>query len=198
MVGSEDEQRLAAIRNIARDAWRIELTTKATMMESMRVLRIGSTEINEHRDGISITKPFLVLLTKLGLFDREKFPSPDSQATTSQISDFDVLTASTPAYLWLITEGSRRDQQVDAGRAYVRVNLCGTAMGLAMHPNQQSLQEYPEAAAPYAAIHQLFGAPAPRYTLQMLARVGHLTKGSKEALPAPRRGLTAHIIKNRG
>jgi Nitroreductase family len=198
LLGNEDELRIAAIRNIVREAWRIELTTEATMMESMRVLRIGSGEIDEHRDGISITKPLLVLLTKFGLFDREKFPSADSQATTNQIHDFDALTASTPAYLWLVTEGNHRSQQIDAGRAYVRVNLCATEMGLAMHPNQQSLQEYPEAAIPYAEIHQLLNAPAPRYTVQMLARVGHLAVNSTEAPPAPRRGLVTHIINKAG
>jgi Nitroreductase family len=197
LAGHEDGQRLAAIQNIAREAWRIELTTKATMMESMRVLRIGSSEIDKHRDGISITKPFLVMLTKLRLFDRETFPASDSQATMGQIKEFDLLTASTPAYLWLVTEGNSRYQQIDAGRAYVRVNLCGTAMGLAMHPNQQSLQEYPETAAPYAAIHQLLDAPSPTYTVQMLARVGYLNQGFIKAPPAPRRGLSAHIPKSK-
>lgn len=80
----------------------------------------------------------------------------------------------------------------------MRVNLCGTAMGLAMHPNQQSIQEYPEAAVPYAVIHQLLNAPAPRYRVQMLARVGHLNKNFEEAPPAPRRGLETHIIKKSG
>ena len=28
-----------------------------------------------------------------------------------------ALTASTPAYLWLVTKGNRRAQQVEAGRA---------------------------------------------------------------------------------
>ena len=42
--------------------------------------------------------------------------------------------------------------QVNAGRAYARVQLAGTAQGVAMHPLQQALQEYPEQARPYAAI----------------------------------------------
>lgn len=184
-----DGARLAAIRNIAREAWRLELTTEATMMESMRLLRIGADEIDQHRDGISITRPLLVALTRSGLLDRSKFPAADSQATQAQLSDFDAITAATPAYLWLVTEGNRRAQQVDAGRAYVRVNLAGTAAGLAMHPNEQSLQEYPEVAAPYQAIHALLDAPAPRFTVQMLARLGHLPAGVAAASPAPRRGL---------
>ena len=184
-----DATRLAAIRQIAREAWRLELTNEPTMMESMRLLRVGAAEIDQHRDGISITRPLLVALTRTGLLDRSKFPAPDSQATQGQIKDFDVATASTPAYLWLVTEGNRRVQQVDAGRAYVRVNLAGTAAGLVMHPNEQSLQEYAEVAAPYQAIHRLLDAPPPRFTVQMLARVGHLPAGTAAVGPAPRRGL---------
>jgi len=188
-----DTARTDAIRAIAREAWRIELTTEAPMMESMRVLRVGSSEIDQYRDGIAITSPLVVIMGKARLFDRSKFPAPDSQATVGQIKDFDAITASTPAYLWLVTEGNRRAQQIDAGRAYVRVNLAGVAAGLAMHPNEQALQEYPEMAKPYHAIHALLDAPAPSFTVQMLARVGYLPVNVATAPPAPRRGLAAHL-----
>jgi hypothetical protein len=189
-----DSERVESIRAIAREAWRIELTTEAPMMESMRVLRFGSAEIDQHRDGIAVTKPMLVTLVKLGMFDRTKFPAPDSQATVAQIKDFNTITASTTSYLWIVTEGNSRAQQIVAGRAYVRVNLAGTAAKLAMHPNEQALQEYPEVARQYQAIHTLLGTPAPRYTVQMLARVGYLPANSATAPPAPRRGLDAQLV----
>jgi hypothetical protein len=141
-----------------------------------------------------ITRPFVVVMSKAGLFDRNQFPAPDSQVTAGQIKDFDAITYSTPAYLWIITEGNRRPQQIDAGAAYVRVNLAGAAAGLAMHPNEQALQEYPAVAAPYQAIHALLDAPAPDFTVQMLARVGYLPANATAAPPAPRRGLAAHVI----
>lgn len=184
-----DGPRVQAIRAIAREAWRLELGTEPAMMESIRVLRIGAAEIDQHRDGITITRPLLVALERAGLFDRSRAPAPDSQAMSSQIEEFDAITRDTPAYLWLATEGNRRTQQIEAGRAYVRVNLAGTAAGLAMHPNQQALQEYAEVAGPYRAIHALLDAPAPRFTVQMLARVGFLRAGDDPAPPAPRRGL---------
>lgn len=189
-----ERAQVASIRAIAKDAWRIEMTTEAAMMESMRVLRFGSAEIDRHRDGIVITKPMLVMLAKLGLVDRSKFPAPDSQATVAQLREFDTLTASTPAYLWIVTEGNTRPQQVLAGRAYVRVNLAGSAAGLAMHPNEQALQEYPQVAGPYKAIHNLLGTPAPRYTVQMLARLGYLPANTAPAPPAPRRGLHKQLV----
>ena len=188
-----DAPRLDALRSLVREAWRIELTAEAPMMESMRVLRVGTAEIDQYRDGITIDSPGLVLLAKTGLFDRSQFPAADSTATTGQIRDFGKVTASTPAYLWLVSEGNRRGQQIDAGRAYARVALAGTAAGLAMHPNEQALQEYPQMAAPYQTVHRLLDAPAPRFTVQMLARVGTLPAGTAALGPAPRRGLARQL-----
>ena len=194
-AGDADATRLASIRSTVREAWRIELGTEATMMESMRLLRIGRAEIDQHRDGISLTSPMMVALDKTGLLDRSRFPGADSQAIQGQLRDFDAITASTPAYLWISTEGNARSQQIEAGRAYVRVNLAGTVAGLAMHPNEQSLQEYAEVAGPYRAIHALLDAPAPRFTVQMLARLGHLPAGGVALGPAPRRGLAQHLAR---
>ncbi len=190
---SSDGSQLDNIRTIAREAWRIEMTTEATLMESLRLLRLGGKAIDQARDGISINSPVLLMLSKLGLFDAKKFPAQDSVATTEQLKNFDHITSTTPAYFWITTEGNRHEQQIDAGRAYVRLNLLGTGLGLAMHPNEQSLQEYPEVARQYKAIHHLLGAPSPQYTVQMLARLGYLPPDAIAQEPAPRRGLLAQL-----
>jgi hypothetical protein len=124
------------------------------------------------------------------LFDRTKAPGPQDMATTSQIKDFNEKIAATPAFFWLVTEGNDRATQVNAGRAYARAQLAGTAHGLAMQPLSQALQEYPEQARPYAEIHALLGAVRPRDTVQMWARFGY----APPIQPAPRRGVDAHII----
>jgi len=178
-------------RAIAKEAWRIELVTPRTILESYRVLRIGPNEIAQHRDGLAINTPMVRALTALGLFDRSRPPGPNDMATTGQISDFNARIDGTPAFFWLVTEGNDRKTQVNAGRAYVRAQLAATAHGLAMQPLSQALQEYPEQAAPYAAIHALLDAPAPRFTVQMWARLGY----APAVGPAPRRGLDAHIMK---
>ena len=190
-AGADDPTKVAAIRTIARAAWKVELLTEPAMMESMHVLRVGSAEIDRHRDGIALTSPLVVTMAKLGLFDRTRFPAADSSAVRAQIDGFDAVTASTPAYFWLVTEGNTRALQIAAGRAYARVALAGAALGLAMHPNQQSLQEYPEVATHHQAIHALLDAPAPDFTVQMLARLGTLPAAAAPAGPAPRRGLAA-------
>jgi hypothetical protein len=189
-VGASQPDLLERHRSIAREAWRIEIVTPRTMMESMKLLRVGSREIARHRDGISITDPMLVLLDKFGLFDRTKAPGPDDTATTSQIKDFSRKIASTTGFLWMASEGNDRMTQVQAGRAYARVQLAATAHGVVMQPLQQALQEYPEQAKPYAEIHDLLGAPRPTHTVQMWARVGF----ADPVGPAPRRGLDAHLV----
>jgi hypothetical protein len=178
-------------RDIAREAWHIELVTPRTILESYRWLRIGSSEIARHRDGISITSPMLVALDRLGLFDRTKAPGPDDSAITSQVKDFDAKMASTPGFLWLVSDGNDRAMQVNAGRAYARVQLAATAHGVVMQPLQQALQEYPEQANPYAEIHRLLGADRPAQTVQMWARAGF----AEPVDPAPRRGVDAHLVR---
>ncbi len=189
-VGAAQAEALAQHRRIAMEAWRIELETPRTMLESLRVLRIGPKEIAEHRDGLSLNDPLVRALAAVGLFDRSRAPQPGDAAITRQIEDFNAKIAATPAFFWMVTEGNDRATQVNAGRAYARAQLAATAAGLSMHPLQQALQEYPEQAVPYADIHRLLEAPSPGHTVQMWARLGY----APAVGPAPRRGLDAHIL----
>lgn len=179
-------------RKIASEGWRIELSTPRTILESYKVLRIGPEEIARYRDGISLNKLFPRLLVSLGLFDRTKAPAPNDSAITSQIKEFNSKLDSTPAFFWMITKGNDRKTQVNAGRAYVRAQLAATLHGLSMQPISQALQEYPEMADIYAAIHQLLDASQPDYTVQMWTRLGY----ASVIAPAPRRGLKEQIIRD--
>lgn len=185
------DPKMAPLRAIANDAWRIELETPRTILESYKVLRVGPSEIAQHRDGLTINAPLVRALVALGLFDRSKPPAPGDSAVKQQVEDFARKIASTPAFFWMVSEGNGRPMQVNAGRAYVRAQLAATAQGLAMQPLSQALQEYPEVAGPYAQVHQLLDAPPPRQTVQMWTRLGY----APAIGPAPRRGLQAHVMK---
>ena len=130
-------------------------------------------------------------LDAVGLFDRSVAPAPDDFATTSQVEEFNAKIDTTPAFFWLVTEGNDRITQINSGRAYVRAQLAATAVGLSMQPLSQALQEYPEQTVPYTEIHQLLGAPAPLFTVQMWARLGY----APVIEPSPRRGLAAHVMQ---
>ena len=190
-VGSAQATQRDQHRQIAMDAWRIEMETPRTVLESFHYLRIGPSEIAEHRDGISINKPFVRAVTALGLFDRTQAPAPGDSNIAAQIKDFNTKLATTPAFFWLTTQGNSRSAQVLSGRAYARAQLAATAHGLSMHPLQQALQEYPEQAQPYAAIHKLLDAPVATHTVQVWARLGY----APPVGPAPRRGVEAHVMK---
>lgn len=185
------DARLPRHRAIANEAWRIEMTTPRTIMESYRWLRVGSSEIARHRDGISLNDPLVVLLERVGLFDRSKTPAADDAAIKGQIDDFAKKIASTGAFMWMTSDANDRATQVAAGRAYARVQLAATGFGVAMHPLQQALQEYPEQRGPYTAIRELVGVREPAGVVQMWARVGF----AEPVGPAPRRGVDAHLVR---
>ncbi|MEI8028846.1 MAG: twin-arginine translocation pathway signal protein [Comamonadaceae bacterium] len=188
-AGAERAEALVVHRRIAAEAWRIELITPRTVMESYDVLRVGAAEIAAHRDGLSLLDPMVMLLNRFGLFDRSKAPGPDDFASTSQVKDFGKKLDSTPGFLWIVSEGNDRVTQINAGRAYARVQLAATALGLSMQPLSQALQEYVEQVKPYADIHALTGASRPGQTVQMWARVGY----APPVVPAPRRRLQDFI-----
>jgi hypothetical protein len=190
-VGADNPERLKQHRAIAAEAWRIELTTPRTIMESFKVLRVGASEVARYRDGLVVMDPMVVLLDRVGLFDRSQAPAPNSYATTSQVKDFDQKLESTPGFLWMVTEQNDRATQVNAGRAYARVQLAATGHGVAMQPLQQALQEYPEQAQTHDEIRRLLEASDSAQTVQMWARVGY----AAQVEPAPRRPLDAFILR---
>ena len=191
LVTRGQDAAMARHAQIAMDAWRTELVTPRTLLESYHVLRIGPTEIAQHRDGIALNTPMVRLANALGLFDRTQASAPDSTEIKGQLERFNAGVASTPAYFWLSTERNDRFTQLLTGRAYVRAQLAATAQGLSMHPLSQALQEYPEQAAHYQAVHQLVGATERGHTVQMWTRLGY---GGATG-PSPRRGLAAHVAK---
>jgi hypothetical protein len=186
---TSEEASMQQHRAIAMDAWRIEMQTPHTLLESYKVLRVGPQEIAQHRDGISLNTPMVRGLVALNLFDRSKPSEPDSFAIKGQISEFNDKMSTTPACVWLSTSDNSRRTQMLCGCAYVRLQLAATALGLRMHPLSQALQEYPEQTNNYKAIHELLVGKDSTATVQMWTRLGYAPAGS----PSPRRGLQAHF-----
>lgn len=98
-------------------------------------------------------------------------------------------------FIWLWGSNHRSDQ-IAAGRAYLRLQLKATEMGLGVHPMSQALQEFPEMAPHFAKAHQIMlGKPAPQSpadaTLQMFCRIGYT---AAPAPVTPRRPFNSLII----
>ncbi|HSV51629.1 MAG TPA: twin-arginine translocation pathway signal protein, partial [Burkholderiaceae bacterium] len=189
--GTVDPARVQPLRDLCWAAAKTELLTPRTVMESMRLTRVGPDEILAHRDGISINSIVPRVAAAFGLLDRSQPPAEGSTAYSEMMRRFDGHCRSAMGFAWLATPGNGRTAQVEAGRAYVRMQLRATELGVGMHPMSQALQEFSEMAPHHALAHRLLiGAGAPRTTqeetVQMFCRIGY----PQEAVRAtPRRPL---------
>jgi Nitroreductase family len=182
--GTIEAARVQALRDLCWEASKAELLTPRTVMESLRLTRIGPDEILAHRDGISINSLVPRAAAAFGLFDRTQPPLEGSTGYKQMMGRFEGHCRSAMGFTWLTTPENGRAAQVRAGRAYVRMQLVATEVGLGMHPMSQPLQEFAEMAPHYAQAHRLLAAPG--HTVQMLLRVGY----APESIPAtPRRPL---------
>ncbi|MET0311334.1 MAG: twin-arginine translocation pathway signal protein, partial [Burkholderiaceae bacterium] len=194
-AGTLDAQRLPALRTLCWEAAKVELLTEATVMESVRLTRVGPGEILRHRDGISLNAAMPRIANALGLFDRTRPPAEGSPAYRQMMARFEGHSRTAMGFVWLATAGNGRAAQVEAGRAYVRLQLKAAELGLGVHPMSQALQEFPAMRTHYEQAHRLLlGRGAPRSaqepTLQMFCRLGY---AAAEVPATPRRPLRAFL-----
>lgn len=183
-----DAPTVAALKDLTWAAWEVEALTPRTMQESVDLMRFGKAEINANPDGISLGGPFLESLMVVGLLSREAQADPASTGFRQGVKMYRKMLSATPAYAALTSATNTRDDQIAAGRRWLRLNLAATGMGLSLHPVSQSLQEYPEMAPLYAQAHALLARPGHR--VQMLGRLGY-----GPAIPrSPRWPLEAKLI----
>ena len=80
---------------------------------------------------------------------------------------------STPTAQFSANSGSR-SAEVNAGRAYMRLQLKATELGLQIHPMSQAPQEFAEMKPLYDELHtRLLGKSAQEETVQMFCRIGY-------------------------
>ena len=195
--GTVDPIRVAVLRTLCMDAARAELLTPRTVMESVRLTRVGPSEINQHRDGIAINAPLLRLVEAVGGFDRSRPPTEGSTAYKTMMDRFEGHSRTAMGFVWLSTptarllaEGRTRSAEVNAGRAYLRLQLKATELGLQVHPMSQAPEEFAEMQPHYEQLHALLvGMPAAQRTVQMFCRVGYCA----ETAHTPRRALESIV-----
>ncbi|MES2975713.1 MAG: twin-arginine translocation pathway signal protein [Pseudomonadota bacterium] len=185
--GTVDAARLPAMRELCWQSAKVEILTPRTMMESIHLIRVGPEEILRHRDGISMNSAFIRAVNAAGMFDRSAPPAEGSPGYKNAMARFEGHSRTAMGFVWLSTPGNTRTQQVDAGRAYVRMQLAATQAGVGVHPMSQALQEFAEMRPHYEKAHRLtMDAPAPATaadaTLQMFCRIGY-TPGEVPATP---------------
>ncbi len=186
-MASEAEP-VAFLRRIAEEAWDIEIMTPRTFQESIDVTRIGAAEIGRHRDGISVTGFMPWFGKAVGMVTPESMLDPSSMGFRIGLEMGRTHARSAAAFAWLTTAGNDRVDQVEAGRAYVRLHLQATALGIAFHPMSQALQEYPEMQTAQQRLLETLRVPHGE-TMQMLVRLGY----AEAPGPSPRRPLQTFL-----
>jgi nitroreductase len=182
-ITTENPQVLG-LQGIVRSGMEIEMRTPRTYQESVDVMRIGAKEVEQNRNGIRLTGAPIGWGRILGLISREKLADPTSQAFQSGVTMYRNIAEASPAFAWMTTSRNSRSMQLAVGRAYARLNLKATELGVAMHPMSQVLQEYKEMQALQRGFLRMLDIPE-GHTVQMLVRLGY----TKNPNPSPRRAL---------
>lgn len=188
-VSTNDKSKAEFLKKIALESWKIELNTTRTWGESIKWTRAGSAQIKANPDGISLRGVPMEMFRVAGVLAPSVMADKNSLAFQSSYDFYADLIKSAHAWGWIWTEDNKRKTQLDAGRAWVRIHLQATKLGLALHPLSQALQEFPEMAKPYKQIHQWAGLKS-RQTIQGLLRFGY----ASEVPPAPRWPLKKRLL----
>jgi Nitroreductase family len=179
-----DQSRVLGLQGIIQSATEIEERTPLVYQETIDVMRIGAKEVAQHRDGITLTGAPIGWARLFGMVSREKLADQTSDAFKSGAAMSRDRAVATPAFGWITSSDNRRTTQLAVGRAYARLNLKATALGVAMHPMSQVLQEYAEMQALQRGLFALLDIPL-GHTVQMLVRLGY----TGQTGPSPRRDL---------
>ncbi|MEL6259350.1 MAG: twin-arginine translocation pathway signal protein, partial [Pseudomonadota bacterium] len=139
-----NDARAATLRDLTWSAHQVEAATPRTHQESVDLMRLGAEEVKRHRDGIVLEGRMIALGRAFGAVSRKTLADPNSSAFKQGLEMYEKKAMSARAFAWIETAGDTRDHQLAAGRAYMRLTLKATELGLAVHPWSQALQEYAE------------------------------------------------------
>jgi hypothetical protein len=172
----EDSKTRTNLTAICADAMGAEVRTPGRNAETARWFRFSEREVEEHRDGFGLAQTGRGRVARWFaeefLLDRAKAADPNGSFAKGAIDLTRDQAASAAAFGVLSTEGNSRRVQITAGRAYARVALTVTSLGLAMHPMSQALEEYPDMAPIKARFEREVGLAA-GHTVHMFFRLGH-------------------------
>jgi hypothetical protein len=176
-----------ALRDLVWRAFRTEALTHEPHMESVNVMRMGRAAVIANPDGISLDAPELEPLVAQGILTQEAMGSPASPVFQQFLTLYEAPVRATPAFLWLVTPENTRAAQLQAGAEWLRLNLQAASLGLGLHPQSATLQEYPEMDGLLREVHGLLAIDRGR--IQMLARLGY----APAVPPSPRWAATTRV-----
>ncbi|MEM7663108.1 MAG: twin-arginine translocation pathway signal protein [Pseudomonadota bacterium] len=170
--GTVSADEINAITELAWQGWLIEYDTDRTRRESIDLMRFGNRAIAKNPDGIDMGGLSMGLMNVAGIVTPESLDKKGSQAYQTGIDMYEKIIKTAMGHVWIASDENSRASQLEAGGAWVRLNLAAQREGLCIHPLSQILQEFPEMAEPYGAIREKLGAPSGG-AVQMLGRIGY-------------------------
>lgn len=172
---SDDTAVKDELSEIMIEAMRTETVSKSRDAETIAMFRFNDEERNHYRDGFSVAQSgmsgFKGWVAESFFLSRDDIEK-DSTSFGKQAVDLTTEHAqSAAAFGWISTASNTRLDQVLTGRAYERLNLTATALGIAMHPMSQVLQEYSDMVDLQKRFLAYLDIPE-GHTVQMLFRLG--------------------------
>ncbi len=172
---SNDAAQRRKLAAIAAQAMQIETSDKARDAETIAMFRFNNDEVGRFRDGFGVAQTGIMGLKKFAaetfFMNREKAEAASSEFGAQALQITTDQANSAAAFGWITTPSNSRLDQVLTGRAYERVNLKATELGLAMHPMSQVLQEYADMSVLKRQFLDFLDVPQ-GHTVQMLFRLG--------------------------
>jgi len=186
---TENEDQVAALRDLCLKGWATEIETPRTHQESTRLTRIGAKAVKADPDGISLSGPVMEALRLSGSLTPKNMNDKTSSAFKETKKFYDGLIETARAFSWISTVDNSRVSQIEAGVNWLRLHLAATREGLAFQPLSQVLQEFPEMTEHYNKVHSILGVEQPG-VIQGLYRLGY----AKAPPPAPRWPLESRLL----
>lgn len=170
--GTLEPEKRDRIIDLAWQGFKIEMETDLTRRESVDLMRIGNRAVVENPDGIDMGGIPMGLFKMTGIVSPKGLDTPGSTAYNEGLKMYDPIIHSARGFVWVIADEHTRLSQLQAGHAWVRMNLAAQKQGLCIHPLSQILQEFPEMAESYEAIRKELNVGAGG-VVHMLGRVGY-------------------------
>ena len=190
------ESQRRTIAEICREAMAIEVSSPERNRETANWFRFSDRELRAKRDGFGLAQSGAEGLKKwiaeTFVLSRERAPNPQGAFAQGAVSETKAQAGSAFTFAALVTKTNTRMDQVLIGRAYARVDLTASRLGMAIQPLSQTLEEYAEMAALQRRLKQALNV-VDTHTVQMLFRLGY----ARPTPPAPRRDGTA-LVRQHG
>ena len=189
----QSQERTRELSELCAQAMAVEVRDRKRNEETARWFRLSDAEFARHKDGFGLPQSGITGVSRWFaesfMLDRKELAEPEGSFAKKAVELTRGQAQSAPAFLIQASAKNDRPAQVFAGRAFARMQLTATGLGLATHPMSQALQEYGDMALLYATFKRVLGIPED-HTIQMFARVGY----AAPTFPAPRRDV-ADIVR---